>query len=87
MVQDRVCAKKTLALLTVSENSKKEICDYFKIPGDRVSVVYNGWQHFSTDISDNWNQRKNDKYARDDTLPFIIRIYCPMFLIFTSYTL
>lgn len=52
MVQDRVCAKKSLALLTVSENSKKEICDCFKIPGDRVSVVYNGWQHFSTEIAE-----------------------------------
>lgn len=67
MVQDKVCAKKTLAVLTVSENSKKEICDCFKIPGDRVAVVYNGWQHFSTEIAEGtslskWPELESGKY-------------------------
>ncbi|SFI73443.1 Glycosyltransferase involved in cell wall bisynthesis [Treponema bryantii] len=52
IVQDKVCAKKTLAILTVSENSRNEICDCFKIPQSRVDVVYNGWQHFSTEIAE-----------------------------------
>ena len=58
VTQDRVCAKKTIAVLTVSENSKNEICEHFKIPESKVSVVYNGWQHFSTEIKEGTNLSK-----------------------------
>ena len=50
LVQNRVSIKKSLAVLTVSETSKKEICSVYKIPEDKVTVVYNGWQHFDRTI-------------------------------------
>lgn len=50
LIQNRVSIKKSLAVLTVSETSKKEICGVYKIPGDKVTVVYNGWQHFDRTI-------------------------------------
>ena len=56
-MQDSLCAKKSLALLTVSENSKNEICGYFHIDPKKVTVVYNGWQHFSA---------PNESYTQDD---------------------
>lgn len=66
-MQDRVCAKKTLAVLTVSKNSGKEICEHFKIPEEKITVVYNGWQHFSTEISsqanlDKWPELNNHEF-------------------------
>ncbi len=57
-MQDKACAKKSLAVLTVSKNSAKEICEHFKIPEEKISVVYNGWQHFSTEISEETNLEK-----------------------------
>lgn len=50
LIQNRISIKKSLAILTVSETSKKEICDVYKIPGDKVTVVYNGWQHFDNTV-------------------------------------
>ena len=50
LIQNHVSIKKSLAVLTVSETSKKEICEVYKIPGDKVTVVYNGWQHFDNTV-------------------------------------
>ena len=52
LIQNRVSIKKSLAVLTVSETSKAEICSVYKIPSSKVSVVYNGWQHFDTSIAE-----------------------------------
>lgn len=51
LLQNHVSIKKSLKLLTVSETSKKEICDIYKVPLNKVNVVYNGWQHFSTNYN------------------------------------
>ena len=37
--------KKGLSILTISENSKKDICDLYKIPQDKVIVFGCGWDH------------------------------------------
>ena len=50
--QYKVAAKKSLAVFTVSEFSKKQIVETYHIPEDKVTVAYNGWQHFSTKIDD-----------------------------------
>ena len=47
LLQNRVSLKKSIAVLTVSKTSKKEICDVYKISSNKVTVTYNGWQHFS----------------------------------------
>ena len=50
LLQNHVSIKKSLAVLTVSESSKKEICSVYKIPEEKVTVVYNGWQHFNNTV-------------------------------------
>lgn len=50
MLQDKIGAKKSLKVLTVSKFCKQEITDYFSLPSDKVIVVYNGWQHFNPEI-------------------------------------
>lgn len=50
LVQNHVSIKKSLAILTVSQTSKDEICEVYRVPSDKVNVVYNGWQHFNTSI-------------------------------------
>ena len=58
MLQDKTGAKKSLHILTVSNFSKKEIVEYYKLPQEKVTVVYNGWQHFSPEIeNDNFTER------------------------------
>ena len=68
-VQDKLCAKKSLAILTVSENSKKEICDYFKISPQKVTVVYNGYQHFTENKDFTKNSYNDNDFKRD--FPFL----------------
>ena len=50
LIQNRVSIKKSLSILTVSETSKKEICSVYKVPEEKVTVVYNGWQHFDNTV-------------------------------------
>jgi len=40
------------AVITVSEFSKKQIVDYYHIPEQKITVVYNAWQHFCTQVPD-----------------------------------
>lgn len=58
LLQLRTSIKKTLAVLTVSEFSKEQICNTYRIPHNKVSVVYSGWQHF-----DNSKSKLNLKQA------------------------
>ena len=37
--------KSSMKLVTVSKFSKKEIVKYYHVPFDRITVVYNAWQH------------------------------------------
>lgn len=62
LIQNHISIKKSIKLLTVSETSKKEICQVYKVPESKVNVVYNGWQHFSTNY---------DKNVSLDKFPFL----------------
>ena len=42
----------SLAVITVSEFSKNQIVAYYHIPPEKITVVYNAWQHFSTHVPD-----------------------------------
>lgn len=57
MLQDKCGAKNSLKIFTVSNYSKNEIVEYYKLPEDKVIVVYNGWQHFNPEI-------KNDDFEK-----------------------
>ena len=46
LLQQRVSTKKSLAVLTVSEFSKGQMCETYHIPPEKVTVVHSGWQHF-----------------------------------------
>lgn len=35
------------ALITVSEFSKKEICKYYKVKAEKITVIPNSWQHYN----------------------------------------
>ena len=50
LLQYKVALKKSLHIFTVSEFSKKEIIKVYKVDENRISVSYNGWQHFSVDF-------------------------------------
>lgn len=52
LMQQKACAKKTLAVLTVSEFSRNQISEVYKIPKEKITVVYSGWQHFIRDVTD-----------------------------------
>ncbi len=41
-----VCAKRARLIFTVSEYSKKQICEVYHLPPERVEVVGCAWQHF-----------------------------------------
>ena len=50
LLQYRVGSQKSLQVFTVSEFSRQQICQMYKIPEQKVSLAYNGWQHFSPQI-------------------------------------
>ncbi len=52
LMQYKACVSHSLVLLTVSEFSKKQICHTYKINPEKITVVYNGWQHFNTTADD-----------------------------------
>ncbi len=54
-------------LLTVSEFSKRELCEVYHIDEKRISVIYNGWNHYERIGADNsilekLNLRERDYY-------------------------
>ena len=48
LIQYKACASHSLAILTVSEFSRQQISQAYKVNPDKITVVYNGWQHFNT---------------------------------------
>lgn len=45
--------KKSKVLVTVSETSKAQICDYMQVPKEKVKVICNGWEHMDKIVKDN----------------------------------
>lgn len=37
--------KNSKKIITVSEFSKNEIIKYYRVPSEKINVIYNGWQH------------------------------------------
>lgn len=56
-------AKKATRIATVSEYSKKDICDRYQIPENKVDVVYNGSSSDYQTISDEAKQKVRKKYT------------------------
>lgn len=50
LLQYYVGSKKSVHLFTVSEFSKNQIIETYKISSSKITVAYNGWQHFNTKI-------------------------------------
>lgn len=60
-LQYKIAIKKSEHLFTVSNYSKQEILSNYKISSNKITVAYNGWQHFSTNISP---ETKLDKFPQ-----------------------
>lgn len=44
--------RKASAIITVSHYSKNELVDYYRLPDEKVHVIYNGWQHYQRNTID-----------------------------------
>lgn len=53
LLQYRIGLKKSIHIFTVSEFSKKQICETYGIHKNKITVAYNGWQHFNTELQSN----------------------------------
>lgn len=83
LMQYKACVSHSLAVLTVSEFSKGQISQVYKVAPEKITVVYNGWQHFNTNAEGNIEERfpflKKDEYyysmatlAKNKNLKWII---------------
>lgn len=52
--------KRSKKIITVSEFSKKEICKYYNIDSDKISVIPNAWQHYERI---DYDEETLDKYS------------------------
>ena len=43
----RHCVRHAIKIITVSAFSRKEICENYKISEDKISIIYNGWEHLN----------------------------------------
>ena len=60
-------AKSEMTVITVSEFSKSELMKYYKIPEERIKVIYNAWQHMervkaSEDTFERYPELERGKY-------------------------
>jgi glycosyltransferase involved in cell wall biosynthesis len=51
-MQYRLIARKAKEIITVSNFSKKQIAGFFHVRPERITVIYNGWEHFSSVVPD-----------------------------------
>lgn len=85
LLQYHVAIKKSLQVFTVSEYSKNKISATYHINPDKITVAYNGWQHFSTELDENISLqsqypslKENDFYfslataAKNKNFPWIV---------------
>ena len=45
LFRTHICVKKAKRIITVSETSKQEIIKHYSVSEEKISVVYNAWQH------------------------------------------
>lgn len=53
LVRANICVKKSKKILTVSETSKKELLKHYNVEEDKITVIYNAWQHMLRIEADN----------------------------------
>jgi glycosyltransferase involved in cell wall biosynthesis len=51
-LQYRLIARKAKEIITVSNFSRNQIAGYFRVEPERITVIYNGWEHFSAVVPD-----------------------------------
>lgn len=54
LIRAKHSVKKSDKIITVSNNSKKELIEYYGVSEKKIEVVYNSWQHFER-ISSNYS--------------------------------
>lgn len=47
LVRAYICVNNSKKILTVSETSRKELLKHYNVEGDKISVIYNAWQHMN----------------------------------------
>lgn len=52
-IMNKFNIKNSKKIITVSEFSKSEIIKYYKVSADKITVIYNGWQHMNRVQEDN----------------------------------
>lgn len=67
LIQYNIARKFAKKILTVSEFSKKQIAEIYKVPFDKILVIGNGWEHFerinsSEDIFNTWSFLKEKPF-------------------------
>ena len=86
--QYRAIAKKAQKIVTVSEFSKSEIIKYYGVNPERITVIYNAWQHMERVQADpmvfgetpKWPQLKKGEYyfsmsnlLKNKNFPWVLR--------------
>lgn len=84
LLQYKISIKNSLFITTVSEYSRQEIIREYKINPSKISVAYNGWQHFNpqidgTDSLEKFTYLQDGKYyfslatmAKNKNFPWIV---------------
>ena len=57
-LMNSIIVRKSQKILTVSEFSKNEILNYYKVNEEKIEVIYNGWQHLNKTKSDKGIMKK-----------------------------
>lgn len=52
LLQRKLAARNARVLMTLTENSKKDIIHFFKVKEEKIVVTYTGWQHISNTVED-----------------------------------
>lgn len=52
LIRARRAIKKSKVIITVSQTSKIELMQHYKIPSEKIKVIYNAWQHYERVMPD-----------------------------------
>lgn len=52
LLQRKLAAQRAVALMTLTENSRKDIIRFFKVKEEKIVISYTGWQHISNTVED-----------------------------------
>lgn len=60
----KVASKKAEKILTVSEYSRNKLSEFLKIPEEKISVVYNAWQHYNRVVVDSGIKKRLPDFVK-----------------------